>query len=288
MPANDGHLSDREMLLAVDGECSPRQGAGVRKHLAACWKCRARMGEIERTISDFVRLRRDLGPHLPAADGPRAQLKAQLSELARTARIRRGFGLFRSLVHAHSVAYVCAILCLLVLVAAGLALQRRNSRYPGAPTFSQVESASIPKRSLTPGAVRPVAINDVCGEQRDETVRAVPISIQRKVFQEYGMANARPSDYEVDYLITPELGGVEDIRNLWPEPHSSTEWNSYVKDDLESYLHQQVCLGKLDLRTAQRDIATDWISAYKKYFHSDRPLSDHLAPALSDERGPTT
>jgi hypothetical protein len=288
MPANDGHLSDREILLAVDGECSPRQGAGVRKHLAACWKCRARMGEIERTISDFVRLRRDLGPHPPAADGPRAQLKAQLSELARTARIRQGFGLFRSRLHAHSVAYVCAMLCLLVLVAAGLAVQRRNSRYPATPTFSQVESASIPKWNLTPGAVRPVAINDVCGEQRDETVRAVPISIQRKVFQEYGMANARPSDYEVDYLITPELGGVEDIRNLWPEPHSSTEWNSYVKDDLETYLHQQVCSGKLDLRTAQRDIATNWISAYKKYFHADRPLSNHLAPNSDDERGPTT
>ncbi len=29
-----------------------------------------------------------------------------------------------------------------------------------------------------------------------------------------------------------------------------------------------VCSGKLDLSTAQRDIATDWIAAYKKYFHT--------------------
>jgi hypothetical protein len=34
-----------------------------------------------------------------------------------------------------------------------------------------------------------------------------------------------------------------------------------------------VCTGKLDLSTAQRDIATDWIAAYKKYFHTDKPLS---------------
>jgi hypothetical protein len=34
-----------------------------------------------------------------------------------------------------------------------------------------------------------------------------------------------------------------------------------------------VCAGKLDLSTAQREIATDWIAAYKKYFHTDRPLS---------------
>ncbi len=34
-----------------------------------------------------------------------------------------------------------------------------------------------------------------------------------------------------------------------------------------------VCAGEVDLATAQRDIATDWIAAYKKYFHTDRPLS---------------
>jgi hypothetical protein len=28
---------------------------------------------------------------------------------------------------------------------------------------------------------------------------------------------------------------------------------------------------ELDLNMAQRDIATDWIAAYKKYFHTDTP-----------------
>jgi hypothetical protein len=42
---------------------------------------------------------------------------------------------------------------------------------------------------------------------------------------------------------------------------------------LEERLHQLVCDGELDLPTAQRDIATDWIVAYKKYFHTDRPLA---------------
>jgi hypothetical protein len=36
-----------------------------------------------------------------------------------------------------------------------------------------------------------------------------------------------------------------------------------------------VCGGELDLSTAQRDIAADWIAAYKKYFHTDRPLVLH-------------
>jgi hypothetical protein len=45
-----------------------------------------------------------------------------------------------------------------------------------------------------------------------------------------------------------------------------------VKNSLEELLHQLVCAGKLDLSTAQHDIAADWIAAYKKYFHTDRPL----------------
>jgi hypothetical protein len=112
--------------------------------------------------------------------------------------------------------------------------------------------------------------------------------MQKEVFQEYGMENARQTDYELDYLITPELGGAEDIRNIWPEPHSSTKWNSYVKDDLENYLQQLVCAGKLDLSTAQHDIATDWISAYKKYFHTDRPRSIHPSPNSARHPRPTT
>jgi hypothetical protein len=34
---------------------------------------------------------------------------------------------------------------------------------------------------------------------------------------------------------------------------------------LEDRLHALVVNGKLDLKTAQREIATDWIAAYKKY-----------------------
>jgi len=104
--------------------------------------------------------------------------------------------------------------------------------------------------------------------------------LQRKIFQEYGVAGAEPRDFELDYLITPELGGAADPRNLWPEPHSATLWNSYVKDDLETRLHQLVCDGSLDLVTAQHDIATDWIAAYKKYFHTDVPSTIHFGLRL--------
>jgi hypothetical protein len=36
-------------------------------------------------------------------------------------------------------------------------------------------------------------------------------------------------------------------------------------------LHKLVCAGQLDLKTAQREIASDWIEAYKKYVRRTPP-----------------
>src|ERR1700734_4056906 len=72
MTIEDPHPSDREMLLAADGELSSRRAASIRAHFAGCWACRTRMSELETTIRDFIELHRSgLDPLLPAAAGPR-------------------------------------------------------------------------------------------------------------------------------------------------------------------------------------------------------------------------
>jgi hypothetical protein len=38
-----------------------------------------------------------------------------------------------------------------------------------------------------------------------------------------------------------------------------------------------VCEGRVDLRTAQRDIAADWVAAYRKYFKTGAPLKPSTA-----------
>ncbi len=100
----------------------------------------------------------------------------------------------------------------------------------------------------------------------------MPAPLQRQVFEEYGISGSQTRAYEVDYLITPALGGADDIHNLWPQSYSETVWNARVKDALESRLRELVCEGQVDLATAQRDISMDWIAAYKKYFQTDQPL----------------
>jgi hypothetical protein len=136
------------------------------------------------------------------------------------------------------------------------------------------DSTAEPNRSLTPGAVRNVSLAEVCAMPNEEVEVDVPAAVRSAVFREYGIAAAHPAEYEIDYLIAPGLGGSEDIQNLWPEPYTTAAWNARVKDSLEEYLHESVCAGKLDLQTAQSDISHDWIAAYKKYFHTDKPLSD--------------
>src|SRR5580692_12747655 len=106
------HLSDREMLLAADGELSTRRAAQVHVHLAECWACRARMAEIEQAIADFARAHRQtLDPQLPPIAGPRALLRARLAESA----AKREVG---SWLHFTSAPRAAALLCAAVLIAA--------------------------------------------------------------------------------------------------------------------------------------------------------------------------
>jgi hypothetical protein len=147
------------------------------------------------------------------------------------------------------------------------------SRTGAGPHRSPELLVSTPDRTLTPGATVLVSQRDVCAQANIKN-KEVPQSIQRLVFQEYGLAKAPSRGYEVDYLVTPALGGSDDIHNLWPHSYSSV-WNARVKDALEDRLRDMVCEGRLDLSQAQREIASNWIEAYKKYFHTDQPLGEH-------------
>jgi hypothetical protein len=116
---------------------------------------------------------------------------------------------------------------------------------------------------------------EVCVALAQDDDRIAPRAMAEQVFAKYGIRNPQPRAYEVDYLITPALGGAEDVRNLWPQPYGGSVWTARVKDALEDYLRKMVCNGRLELATAQEDIATDWIAAYQKYFRTDQPLVEH-------------
>lgn len=265
MPHEESHLSDRDLALAADGELSPRRSLEVREHLTSCGSCRARMNEIESAITGFVRLHRDdLDPKLPSIAGPRAHLRARLAEAASQSRTTAAGGFFGRLFPQMSPNYLWAAAAGVLLLTLGISLRQTSP--------ARVEAAAAPKPRLTPGATVPLTKEDVCRSSSFAGEPPVPAFLKRQVFEEYGIANARPDAYEVDYLITPQLGGAISIRNLWPQPYYNTTWHARVKDQLEERLHAMVCNGEIDLATAQHDIATNWIAAYKKYFHTEKPL----------------
>jgi hypothetical protein len=272
MSDKNSHPSDQELLLCADGELPRRRVNQIRTHLAACWECRSRMNDFERTISNFVKVHhRSFDTHLPPADGPRTALLRQLKIVARqpSAENSRRF-LFMPV--ARGLAFACGLAFLLALGNWGVHL-RTTAR------DSQKSAAArpLPDRRLTPGATRPVAVSDICSSEHEQVVRPVSDALQQKVFREYGLGGAPVANYEVDYLISPGLGGADDIHNLWPEPRYDTEWNSFVKDQLEDYLHASVCSGNISLAEAQQEVASDWISAYKKYFHTNEPVGTRQA-----------
>jgi hypothetical protein len=244
MSNENAHLSELDLVMAADGELPARRKAEVDAHLVSCWSCRERMGSLQVTIAAFVRARNgELNDHVPPVAGPRALLRARLNE-AVDVREPVSFGRLAG------AGAVFAAVCLAILIIFGVTVNAEGPK---------------PRAGITPGETRPITIDEVCRNPEAEVVTPnIPEDTRRKVFAAYGIHSAGPNQFEVDYLITPDLGGTESIRNLWPEPYSA-RWNARVKDRLEQRLHQLVCSGKLDLTTAQHDIAVDWIGAYKKY-----------------------
>jgi hypothetical protein len=281
MAKENAHLSDEELLLAADAELPTRRAVELQAHLAACSMCRGRMAEIEGSLTAFAQTYREsLDPQLPSISGPRARLRSRLAELSSKPEANSWQRVLNFEAAARGAVFVAATV-LVAIVAGNVFVHRSMPRQPNSMIAASDRSV-LPDRSLTPGATRRVtAISDVCSMAHEEVVREVPTSLRQQVFQRYGIVNAHASDYEIDYLIAPGLGGADAIGNLWPEPYASRTWNAHVKDDLEERLHEMVCDGNLDLSAAQRDISTDWIAAYKKYFHTDRPLPPDFAPQPS-------
>jgi hypothetical protein len=253
------HLSDQDLILSADGELPARRRAEVTAHLETCWSCRERMQSLHDTINEYVRARNhELSGQLPPAAGPRALLRARLAEAASSPAPSsfRGMNLPGFSPPMASLGRLAAAgAALLTVFLAILAI------------FQSTVKAQEPKPRLaiTPGEVRQITLREVCLYPAAEVIsRDIPEDMRRRVFSLYGIKSSQAEQFEVDYLITPDLGGTESIRNLWPQPYSA-RWNARVKDKLEQRLHELVCDRKLDIATAQHDIAVDWIGAYRKY-----------------------
>jgi hypothetical protein len=140
-----------------------------------------------------------------------------------------------------------------------------------------VSEAYVPNANLTPGIALDVGPARICAPGYAESARDVSDAEKAKVYARYDVRWV-PYRHEVDHLISLELGGSNAIRNLWPEPYAG-RWGARTKDTLENRLHALVCAGELSLRAAQRQEATNWVAAYRRYVGR--------APNISGGSGPS-
>lgn len=253
------HPSDEEILKFIDHELPAKYAERLREHLLACNECHKRHASLESrslTLNEFY----DSDPIEVNSTTARIRLQEKLAEHGRDGLLRRNSKL---LFHA-----ALPIAAVTTLVAIGLTLY--VGKYAGISKLTGLKLSDqylVPNRSLTPGAVRSVTLNEVCATKDDDLDPSVSSSTKVAVLKEYGLSSDQSAarKFQIDYLVNPQLGGTDDIRNLWPEPYSNGTWNAQAKDVLERHLHQMVCNHAVDLAEAQREIATNWIAAYKKY-----------------------
>lgn len=129
-------------------------------------------------------------------------------------------------------------------------------------TSGCVAVKGLEDKDCTPGAIIDgVTKEQICVSGYSVSVRNVPESEKNQVYLEYGITSRQTGEYEVDHLIALELGGSNDISNLWPEAAQPVP-GFHEKDKVENYLHAEVCAGRISLQEAQFKIANSWKEFY--------------------------
>jgi hypothetical protein len=136
----------------------------------------------------------------------------------------------------------------------------------------------LPDPVCTPGAVD-AAVNNgdiagtVCRKGGYTSSVRPPVSLtepaKRSLLAAYGIPESQIGKYELDHLVDLAAGGASDVRNLWPEPNTFSQFHSsgFVhndKDAVESYTYHAICGHKVTVTAVQKAIATDWTTAVAK------------------------
>ena len=154
-----------------------------------------------------------------------------------------------------------------------------------APSSTKAGPAYLyPNQSLTPGAVLTTDASTTCAPGYASSARDVSTATKKEVYAEYGVTYPQASGaYEVDHFIPLEIGGSNDITNLWLEPATPTP-GFHQKDQFENFEHGQVCDGAISVAEAQSRMVSDWYWYWEEEVEgatssSSAPVQSAAAPA---------
>lgn len=148
--------------------------------------------------------------------------------------------------------------------------------------YQMHDAALLPDDAATPGVVAITDASKVCSTKWGTDERFVSAAMKKQVYDLYGTAAGqgvcKPVSHqtkngktvtkgcEIDHRVSREVGGADDVKNLWPQPYlTPAQPGAYQKDRLENWLHRQVCIThKMTLPEAQQALMGDWYAAYLK------------------------
>jgi hypothetical protein len=146
----------------------------------------------------------------------------------------------------------------------------------------------LPDLSCTPGAIDPAVTQaniatTICRSGYTSSVRPPEQQTERFKWNvaepAYGQHNVSG---ELDHDVPLELGGDNDARNLWVEAGPIPN----PKDAVEDALNRAVCDGRITLRAAQQEIASNWIKAAARLHIAVPPLPASTQQPASQPSAP--
>jgi hypothetical protein len=202
MFASNKHLTDHDLLRCLDDELSTSRKVAIDRHLRECETCRRRRAAIEQTAavaSHAYRAVSDTGQTLGAS---RERLMDLLSREARASAspASRAGVTIRMATPRRALAWSAATAIAAMVAWMSMAIAPAGL-FPGANP-----GTSLPMSSITPGATWEVTAEDLCAGTRH--TRTITAAMRTQVLNAYGMERVPTDQYELDYLITPELGGA--------------------------------------------------------------------------------
>jgi hypothetical protein len=180
-----------------------------------------------------------------------------------------------------AIAVICLLVSVPVFAAGPEHLLPDSAQTPGdrlltVPDDEKTVSCLSDLTGATVSAGDAVTLTMICTPGYSKCIRNVSTATKRKVYEAYGDPEGNKHGFcdvtqgcEIDHLISIEIGGSNDEKNLWPQPYSGQTFNAHVKDRLENWYHANVCSGHVSLKTAQDEISTDWIANYKRRLGTD-------------------
>ena len=161
----------------IDGELPGRKSRAVRRHLEACWQCRAAVEELQSTVAECIRYRQQVHAILPEPPQAWPELSREFARIDASLRSEpfwKRYLTFPMLRQAAAGAAVLALLCAVVY------------QLEKAPA---VEAAVLLQRAVAAESLRPVASHRI----RIHTAKA---EFQRTVGVRAAAEEPMPADME--------------------------------------------------------------------------------------------